>query len=106
MLDESNLKIERETNSGEMLELVLASLKYLLNQKKLTFPVTHQVKSDNLDPLGAPLDAANPVYISDSGLKNDNKQQQNQSKNDGGTKKKKGNGNGNGNGNKGGNKQK
>jgi hypothetical protein len=32
MLDESNLKIERETNSGEMLELVLAPLKYLLNQ--------------------------------------------------------------------------
>jgi DNA-binding protein Fis len=84
MLDESNLKIERETNSGEMLELVLAPLKYLLNQKKPTLPVTHQVEMDNLDPLGAPLDAANPTFISDSGLKNDNKQQHNHAKNDGG----------------------
>jgi hypothetical protein len=39
MLDESNLKIERETNTGEMLELVLAPLKYLLNQKKPALPV-------------------------------------------------------------------
>jgi DNA-binding protein Fis len=95
MLDESNLKIERETNTGEMLELVLAPLKYLLNQKKPTLPVTHQVELDNLDPLGAPLDPANPTFISDSGLKNDGKQQHNCPKSDGGSKKKKGNSNGN-----------
>jgi DNA-binding protein Fis len=105
MLDESNLKIERETNTGEMLELVLAPLKYLLSQKKPALPVTHQVELDNLDPLGAPLDPPNPTFISDSGLKNDSKQN-GHSKNGNGSKKKKGNGNGNKSGNKQQNQQK
>jgi hypothetical protein len=45
MLDESALKIERELDAGVMLELLLAPLKYMLNQKpQHSTPLTHSIE--------------------------------------------------------------
>jgi hypothetical protein len=45
MLDESALKVERESDAGVMLELLLAPLKYMLNQKPKSVPLTHAVSA-------------------------------------------------------------
>jgi hypothetical protein len=46
MLDESALKIERESDAGVMLELLLAPLKYMLNQKpRHSTPLTHSIEA-------------------------------------------------------------
>jgi hypothetical protein len=49
MLDESALKIERESDAGVMLELLLAPLKYMLNQKpRYSTPLTHSIEAGGI----------------------------------------------------------
>jgi hypothetical protein len=99
MIDQNILRIERETNAGRMLELVLAPMKYMLN-KKPTLPLTNAITADGMDPHNPHMDHSGAP---DSVRPADNTQANAQGNAGGGGKggkgktKNKGNGNGNGN---------